>query len=266
MSVAPDPAEIFDRAVEEGERRLDQSLLELVSTSFIAGFTIVFGIAALGVVDALVEPQFGAVAHIAGALAFGVGVVFLVVGRTELFNENFFDPAATAADRDGSWLLGPLVRLWTVTFVFNLVGGFLFALVFAVDGVLPSGTAHALGRTAEEIVRRPRRAMFASAIVGGALVSMLSFLLEGVNTVRSRITLAYIVGFLLALGPFDHVIVTAIHVFFGMLFDPRITYGTLFETIVIATAGNLVGGLGLVTFTHVAQVRGARKSNGSSDS
>jgi len=107
VSIAPDPDEIFDRAVEEGERRLDQSLLELTATSFIAGFTIVFGIAALGVVDALVEPRFGDVAHIAGALAFGVGVVFLVVGRTELFNENFFDPAAKAIDEDGSWLLGP---------------------------------------------------------------------------------------------------------------------------------------------------------------
>ena len=41
VPIAPDPAEIFHRAVEEGERRLDQSLLELVSTSFIAGFTIV---------------------------------------------------------------------------------------------------------------------------------------------------------------------------------------------------------------------------------
>jgi len=57
--------------------------------------------------------------------------------------------------------------------------------------------------------------MFASAIIGGALVSLLSYLLEAVNSVRSRITIAYIVGFLLALGPFDHVIVTAIHVFSG---------------------------------------------------
>lgn len=257
VPIAPDPAEIFDRAVAEGDRRLDQSLLELTATSFIAGFTIVFGIATLGVVDGLVEPRFGDVAHIAGALTFGVGVVFLVVGRSELFNENFFDPAAKAVDQDGSWLLGPLLRLWIVTLVVNLIGGFLFAFVFAVDGVLPSASAHALARTAEEIVHRPMRGMFASAIIGGALVSLLSYLLQGVNSVRSRITMAYIVGFLLALGPFDHVIVTAIHVFFGLLFDAQIGYGALAETIVVATAGNFVGGIGLVTFTHVAQVVGA---------
>ncbi|QRV14734.1 formate/nitrite transporter family protein [Haloterrigena salifodinae] len=256
MPIAPDPTEIFDRAVAEGERRLDQSLLELIATSFIAGFTIVFGIATLGIVDALVEPQFGGVAHIAGALTFAVGVVFLVVGRSELFNENFFDPAAKAVDQDDSWLLVPLLRLWIVTLVFNLVGGFLFTFVFAVDGVLPSGSAHALSRTAEEIVHRPVRGMFASAVIGGALVSLLSFLLQGINSVRSRITIAYIVGFLLALGPFDHVIVTAIHVFFGLLLDAPIEYGSLAETIVITVSGNFIGGIGLVTFTHIAQVVG----------
>jgi formate/nitrite transporter FocA (FNT family) len=262
VSVAPDPTEIFDRAVEEGQRRLDQSLLELASTSFIAGFTIVFGIAALGVVDGLVALRFGEVAHVAGALTFGIGVVFLVVGRTELFNENFFDPVAAAADRDGPWPLGSIGRLWAVTFVFNLVGGFLFALVFAVEGTLPPEAAHALSRTAEGIVTRPARGMFASAIVGGALVSMLSFLLAAVDSVASRIAMAYVVGFLLALGPFDHVVVTAIHVFFGFLFDAAIGYGALAETIVVATAGNLVGGIGLVTFTHVAQIRGAEGTDG----
>lgn len=262
MSIAPDPAEIFHRAVEEGKRRLDQSLLELVSTSFIAGFTIIFGIVALGIVHALVEPRFGDVARIAGALAFGVGLVFLVIGRAELFNENFFDPVAKAADQSGSWMILPLLRLWAVTFVFNLVGGFLFALVFSVEGVLPTGTAGALSKVAEEIVHRRAIAGFASAIIGGALVSLLSFLLEGVNSVSSRITMAYIVGVLLTLGPFDHVIVTALHVFFGILFGAAVSYGALVEIIIIVTLGNFVGGLGLVTLTHIAQARGAEESTG----
>ena len=262
MAVAPNPSEIFQRAVKEGERRLDQSFLELIATGFIAGFTIVFGIVALGIVHALVEPRFGEVARIAGALAFGVGVVFLVVGRAELFNENFFDPAAKAVDQSGSWMIQSLLRLWIVTFALNLVGGVLFALVFSIDGVLPSGSTGALSVIAEEIVHRGAFAVFASAIVGGALVSLLSFLLQSVDTVRSRITVTYVVGFLLALGPFDHVIVTALHVFFGILFGAAVGYGALAETIAVATAGNLVGGLGLVTLTHIAQAVGARESNG----
>lgn len=156
MAGAPSPGEIFDRAVEGGERRLEQSTLELISTSFIAGFTIVFGIVALGIVEAVVEPQFGELAKLGGALAFGLGVVFLVVGRTELFNENFFDPAAAAVDRDGSWLLSSLLRLWVVTLVLNLIGGFVFALVFSVPGALPPGTHEALVSFAEHSASRSR--------------------------------------------------------------------------------------------------------------
>ncbi|WP_254544520.1 formate/nitrite transporter family protein [Halomarina pelagica] len=257
---APSPGEIFDRAVEEGTRRLDQSLLELISTSFIAGFTIVFGIVALGIVEALVEPQFGEVAKIAGALAFGVGLVFVVVGRTELFNENFFDPVAAAADRSGTWMLSPLLRLWALTLVFNLLGGGLFALVFSVDGVLPSGTGDVLAAFAKESARHGPAAWFSSAVAGGALVSLLSFLLVAVNSVRTRLSLAYIVGFLLALGPLNHVVVTALHVFFGILFGANIGLGTLAVMIVVVTIGNLLGGLGLVTLTHVTQAMGARNA------
>ena len=260
MATAPTPEEIFDRAVEEGNRRLDQPLFELVATSFIAGFTVVFGIAALGVVEALVEPEFGESAQIAGALAFGPGIVFLVVGRAELFNENFFDPVAAAVDRD-SWPYTGLVRLWVITFLFNLVGGVLFVLVFAVEGVLPAGSPEALATIAEEVVRRRPLTGFASGIVGGTLVTLLSFLLQAVDDIRSRILLAYVVGSLLALGPFDHVVVTVLHVVFGILFGAPVGYGALARTAAVVTAGNLVGGLGLGTFTHVVQALSARKAD-----
>ncbi|HEV2129477.1 MAG TPA: formate/nitrite transporter family protein, partial [Longimicrobiaceae bacterium] len=187
MAVAPTPSEIFHRAAEEGERRLDQSLLELASTGFIAGFTMVFGIVALGVAHAAVEPRFGEIAKIAGALAFAIGLVFLIVGRAELFTENFFDPAATAFERRESGMLFRLFRLWGITLVLNLVGGVLFALPISVPGVLPEGAGSALSKVAEEIAARGAWAGFVSAIVGGALVALLSFLLQAVNSVGSRI-------------------------------------------------------------------------------
>lgn len=262
MAGAPTPGEIFDRAVEEGDRRLEQTLLELVSTSFIAGFTIVFGVVALGIVEALVEPHFGEMARIGGALAFGFGMVFLVVGRTELFNENFSDPAAAAIERDDSWMLYPLLRLWVFTLVFNLAGGFLFALVFSTGGVLPEGTPEALRAFAEHSAGRSLAAWFASGIAGGALVSMLSFLLVAVEGSGGRITMAYIVGFLLALGPFDHVVVTVLHIFFGILFGAPVGFETLAGMMAVVTAGNLVGGLGLVTFSHATQAMGEDGSSG----
>lgn len=261
MPTAPEPTEIFRRAVREGQRRLDQSLLELVSTSFIAGFTIVFGIIALGITHTLTEPVLGEGAKVAGALAFGTGLVFLVVGRAELFNENFFDPAATVFERREKALFFRLGRLWSVTFLVNLVGGALFALTFVVDGVLPEGTRSTLTRIAEEVAARGDWASLMSAVVGGALVALLSFLLQAVHGVGSRIALAFMVGFLLAVGPFDHVVVTALHLWFGILYGAHVGWGGVVVILSIATAGNLIGGIALVLLSHIAQAEGAKSAS-----
>lgn len=262
MAAAPDPSEIFHRAADEGERRLNQSMLELVSTAFIAGFTIIFGIVALGVVHAAVEPRFPEIARVAGALAFATGMVFLIVGRAELFSENFFDPVATGFDRRESGIVSRLLRLWSVTLVVNLVAGALFALIVSVEGVLPHGSSEALKKVAEETAARGPLAGFISAIVGGALVALLSFLLLGADSAGSRIAVTYLVGFVLAVGPFDHVVVTAMHLWFGMLFGAPLELGAIATISAIATAGNLVGGVGLVTLSHAAQAKGARESRG----
>ncbi len=81
MAVAPDPDDIYERAAAEGRRRLGMTPVRQMTTGSIAGVTIVFGIVALGVTEALVEPTLGSgVATIVGALAFAIGIVFLTSG------------------------------------------------------------------------------------------------------------------------------------------------------------------------------------------
>jgi formate/nitrite transporter FocA (FNT family) len=191
VAKSPDPSEVLKRAVEEGERRLDQSRLELTSTGFIAGLTIVFGIATLAILHALVEPRFG---ELVGALGFGIGMVFLIVRQGDCQSRG--------------------------------VGRF-----FQGDG-------------------------------GPVLVTLMSYLLRAVNGVGSRIIIAYLVGVLLAVGIFDHAIVTILHVFLGILFGAEIGFEAVLAIAATVTAGNLIGGLGLVTLTHTTQAEGARESDG----
>ncbi len=256
MAVAPTPEEIYARSVDEGRRRLSMGTLDLVSTGFIAGITIVFGIVALGVVEALVEPELGSgPATLAGALAFAIGLVFLIVGRTELFTENFFDPVAAAIEDRGSRPWGRLLRLWIGILVLNLVGGAVLIAILTVDGALPGESPQALVHVAEELAAKSWGATLARAVLAGALITLLSYMLEAVNSVTARVLVAYFVGFLLALGPFDHVVVSALHILFGIWLGDSVGYSDLLANIGLATAGNLVGGLLLITFTHTAQVK-----------
>ena len=259
MSVAPSPEAVYDRAKAEGRRRLSMPLLEQVATGFIAGVTIIGGIVALGATDALIAPDLGrGVATVAGAMAFGIGVVFLVVGRSELFSENFFDPVAAAVDEGGGAVWGRLLRLWASIFLLNLVGGGLLVGLLTVDGALPEGAAESLVHVAEEIAAKPWGATVVRAVLAGALITLLSYMLSACNTVVGRILVAFIVGFFLALGPFDHVIVSALHLLFGVWDSNVVRYEDLWRNMALSTAGNLAGGLFLITLTHSAQVKAGR--------
>ena len=92
---APEPETIYARTRDEGRRRLERPILEVVSTALAAGFDIVAGVVALTIVESELAHHFGKhAAHVGGAVAFGIAFVFLVVGRGELFTENFLVPLA----------------------------------------------------------------------------------------------------------------------------------------------------------------------------
>ncbi|MDG5750306.1 formate/nitrite transporter family protein [Qipengyuania sp. XHP0211] len=256
MSNALKPAEIFERAAEEGKRRLDQSLTALLATGFIAGFTIIFGSAAQALIYSAAHPHFGQFASVLGALGFGIGVVFLITGRAELFSENFFDPIATAFKRKERNWVKRLLRLWSLTFLLNIVGGAMLALILSVDGALDESARRSIVSLAEELAGRAPWTTFARSIVGGALVALLSFLVISARSTGVRAAIAFAVGVLLALGPFEHVVVSTLHIAFGLFVGAEIAVQQLVKVSTVSLAGNLVGGVGLVTLSHAAQALG----------
>lgn len=95
-----------------------------------------------------------------------------------------------------------------------------------------------------------------SAIAGGALVTLLTWLVLCVGTGLGRFAVAWAVGALLALGPFNHVVVTVLHMFFGLRYGAAYGYEELVLVGLIATAGNLVGGILFVTLLRAGQAKG----------
>ncbi|HWG57309.1 MAG TPA: formate/nitrite transporter family protein [Gaiellaceae bacterium] len=255
----PEPDEIFERTRAEGARRLARGPLELTSTAFLAGVDVVFGIVALGTAHHFVASRFGEeLGTLAGALAFGVAFIFIVVGRSELFTENFLVPIAGLDRRNrGSW--GSLAQLWTISPIFNLIGGALLILVVTTQGVLPEGTGGALVTTAEKLDENSLLAAFMSAIAAGALITLVTWLVEGATSTGIRVLCAYVGGVLLTLGTFNHVIVVTLEIFAGIRYGADIGWGDLGQNFAVAAVGNLVGGVLFVTLTRTSQARAAAK-------
>jgi len=251
---------MFARTREEGERRLTRSALELTTTSLVAGFDVVFGVIALAAATAAVAPHFGAsAAHLFGSLAFGVAFIFIVVGRSELFTENFLVPIT--ALRRGRLSMLKLAQLWTISPLMNIVGGTALILLVSTKGVLPQGAAPALVDVAEDLVELSDWSAFVSAVTGGALITVMTWMVEGVGTVGGRIIIAWIAGVLLALMSLNHVIVVTLELIFGLRFGADIEMADVALNFVIAVAGNMLGGLLFVTLTRTSQAIGSGESD-----
>ena len=248
------PEEIYARAREEGRRRLSRPVLELVATALVGGFDVAFGVVAYALTaGAVADSARPELAHLAGALAFGIGFVFVVVGRSELFTENFLVPVAGLERRSrSSWV--KLGELWSGTLLLNLVGGTALAIIVTSKGVLPRTSHDELVRIAERLTSHSALAELLSAVVAGALMTLMTWFVEGAaETAGVRIVMSWIVGALIALGTFNHAIVSTIELVFGMRYGAAVSVGELFTNLGLAVGGNLIGGLLLVTFARSAQ-------------
>jgi formate-nitrite transporter family protein len=253
LSGIPQPEDIYRLTKEEGERRLGRPLLEMISTALAAGFDIVAGVVAFALVATQLEPWVGkSPAHVFGALAFGIGFVFLVVGRGELFTENFLVPIAGLDHRRGSSWAG-LAKLWVTSPLFNVVGGTVIILILSTHQVLPSGTARTLAENADRIHAHGTLTLFVSAIFAGALMTAMTWFVEGQESMLVRVVIAWVAGGLLLLGSFDHVIVATLELIFGYRFGAHFGWTFILGNFLLAAAGNMLGGLGLVTLNRLTQ-------------
>ena len=225
---APQPEEIYENTKEEGRRRLSRPPLELAATALVGGFDVAVGVVAYAIAARTIH---GGGHELLAALAFGIGFVFIVVGRSELFTENFLIPVAGLQPRSGkSWF--KLGELWIVALVVNVIGGAIVAVIVTSRDVLPAGSDHVFLQLANHIDGRSTLPAFLSALIAGALI---------------------------ALGSFNHAIVGAVEMILGMRVGAPIDTAQFLGNLGTAVAGNLVGGLMFVTFVRSVQAaEGAR--------
>jgi formate/nitrite transporter FocA (FNT family) len=261
VDIAPEPHEIFERTREEGRRRLERSRLEISSTALVAGFDVVFGVLALATIAAAFAPRLGEEpAHALGALGFGIAFIFIVVGRSELFTENFLVPVTGL--RRGHITKLKLAELWVISPICNIAGGTALILIASTHGVLPPGTGDTLVKIADHFDANGAWTAFCSAILGGALITAMTWLVEGVGSIGGRIVCAWIAGVLLTLGSINHVIVVTLEMIFGLRFGADVGGLDIVQNFCVAAAGNMFGGLVFVTLTRTGQAIGSSNGDG----
>jgi formate/nitrite transporter FocA (FNT family) len=234
----------FSRSVEEGVVRLERSTASLVATGLVGGLDVGVGVFAMFIV----EHETGE--RLLGALAFGIGFLALTLARSELFTENFLVPINAVVAKRAPWW--SVLRLWAGTAVFNLVGAWLGM------GVLMMGFPE-LRRTAVEIASHPAglelgRATFANAVLGGVVITLMTWMQHSSSEAAPRIVAAWAIAFVLAGAPLQHAIVISVEIFAALHAGAPFGYADWLGTFAFAAVGNVVGGVGLVTALRLLQI------------
>jgi formate/nitrite transporter FocA (FNT family) len=256
--VMPDrtPEEIWAEGLDEGQRRLERHFPALAATGFAGGADVMFGILAVAVssgalVVAVPEPT----AHVIASLVFGLGFAFITIGRAELFTENFLIPVGSVVARRAP--ARGLLRMWGITLVLNFAGLALFGSLAAIEHVLPSGALHSVGLIANTLSDRPFISSLASAVLAGVVMTVFTWITMAAQGASARILAALLIGFLLAAPTLNHAVVGFGEMFLALVAGTtHATWLDLARNVSIAILGNLIGGVGLVFATRLAQVEG----------
>jgi len=234
----------FDRLLDEGEQRLGRSWTGLVSTGLLGGLDVGVGVLALLLVEHATHNV------LLAGLAFSIGFIALTLARSELFTENFLVPVVTVIAKKAS--LRSLGRLWGVTMVTNLIGGWvLTGLVMAGFPALRSTAVEAATSYVElGITWRA----FAIALVGGMLITLMTHMQHATDSDGVRLVPAVAMGFLLAVGKVNHAIVASLVCFAALHAGAPFGYADWLGLFAFAALGNMIGGLGLVTMLRLLQI------------
>ena len=240
-----DVEETFLEAVDQGRRRMSRRFPALLATGAVGGIDVGTGVLALLFVEheTMSKPL--------GGLAFSIGFIALAYARSELFTEDFLVPVTTVLARQAR--LRMLLRLWSGTLVANLVGGWVFT--WLIMRGFPEWNAGAIEAGDHYVQLGLGLRAFALAVLGGAVITLMTWMQQGTSSVLARALPAITAGFLLAGAQLNHAIVNSL-LMFAALHTGHAPFGYLqwAETAGWAALGNIVGGVGLVTALRALQV------------
>lgn len=264
LTDAHPPREIARLVERLGVAKAQTDAVTLLVLAVLAGAFISLG--ALFFTVVVTDGRFGlGFTRLLGGLAFGLGLVLVVIAGAELFTGNNLLAMAWASRLIGT---RDVVRNWLLAYAGNVIGCLATVLLVAWAGVASLGGG-AVGETAIQIANAKAGLSlgeaFARGLLGNALVCLAVWLTMGGRTVADKIlAILFPITAFVAVG-FEHSIANWFFLPFGLVLDSQgtVPVAGVARNLVAVSAGNVAGGTILVAGLYwVAYLRGERKVPG----
>lgn len=245
----PSAEEIFKQVSENARQELRRSSISLGISGFAGG--IFMGLSALGTAIALAFLGTGDKAVMISRLFYPIGFIVVIVGRSQLFTENTLYPVALVlSERKHLW---NTLRLWGVVLPSNVLGAFAFASLAALTPALNPRVLAALTQLGLDAAQNPAQTIFWSGVMGGWIIATAAWLVSGSHSITGSVAVIWMLTFVVGLGNFAHCIATSGEVLIAVL-THHAAWSVYPRWFLPAVAGNICGGVGMVTILEYGQV------------
>ena len=250
----PSAQDIYEQVANNARQELGRSSVSLAISAFAGG--IFMGLSALGnaIGLAVLTPEGGeptAMAHMIAKLFYPLGFIAVILGRSQLFTENTLYPVALVlAEKKHFW---KTLKLWAVVLPFNVLGALAFATIAVRTTALSAAGSHFLVQLGVEATQHPSATVFWSGVMGGWIIATVAWLVSGSHSITGSTLLIWLLTLIVGLANFAHCIASSGEVFAAILAGkvPWMGFPQWFGP---AVAGNVCGGVGMVTLLEYGQV------------
>jgi formate/nitrite transporter len=260
------PAEVARRVEEVGVAKARLPFVQTAMLGVLAGAFI--GLGALYFTLIASDASLGfAAGRVAGAIAFSLGLILVIVAGAELFTGNNLLAMAWAEGRIGT---GEVLRNWAIVAAANFVGAAGLALIVYLSGHWQMNGG-AVGATYLKIAAAkaalPAWRAFFLGVLCNVLVCMAVWMaMAGRSVVDKAVAIVFPISAFVAAG-FEHSIANMYYFPMALLLKAggaplpagaeAITVGAMFGNLGPVIAGNIVGGSVLVALVYwVIYLRG----------
>jgi formate/nitrite transporter FocA (FNT family) len=250
----PSAQDIYEQVANNARQELGRSSISLAISGLAGG--VFMGLSALGtaIAIAMLTPPgatpSGTVQFIA-KMFYPLGFIVVILGRSQLFTENTLYPVALVlAEKKHFW---NTLRLWAVVLPANVLGALVFAALVALTHAVNPDVLQSLAQLGLQAAHNPAATIFWSGVMGGWIIATVAWLVSGSHSITGSVMIIWLLAFVVGLGNFAHCIAASGEVFAAILTGraPWITFPTWFLP---AVAGNICGGVGMVTLLEYGQV------------
>lgn len=248
---APPVLEIHEAIRSEGEHELARPVTALMVSGLAAGLSMGFSFVAESSLAFGVDGMRGG--ELISKLGYSVGFLIVILGRQQLFTENTLTPILAVFSKPSWQSLGRLMQLWVVVLLANLCGAALFAAYVSQAPVFGPEMIDKMNELALETILPGAKAVFFKGILGGWLIAMMVWLLPFAET--ARISVIVIITYLVGVGHLSHVIAGSVEGFYAVFAGLAPVTVMVGDFLLPTLAGNVLGGVALVSMLHHAQVR-----------